>query len=182
MPTHPIGERPMTSGERSARLVLKHRKAMAEMRNSFNNSFGLLMKAGSFIAENGNKEDAYEYFREAEIHSKHLEYLNERLAPYEKEIHQPGFVERKGFETHKPAERLLVTKNLSGIQMTALQRQAVYEADRASRRPEINARYGHLAKAEKPEPLDIEELKELEPQQAGVAMVEHIQPVRDNGN
>lgn len=32
------------------------------------------------------------------------------------------------------------------------------------------------------DPVIFAEIKALEPQQAGVAMVEHIQPVRDNGN
>jgi hypothetical protein len=145
MPTHPIGEKRMTSGERSARSELKKRLDLHQTRVIMTDSANALLQAGRALAAadpNADRKLVNECFRNAEVLARQVDNINFKLAPYEKQIEQADYIPRKGFELPDPTLTVVMTDE---------DKQKIYEKRRELWRPSIKARYGHLAKAESKE-------------------------------
>jgi len=139
MPSYPIGDEPMSSAQRSRRSILQQRQQLGYIRDALKQAADLHLRVGRILSESGKKAEADECFQMAEISVLHVEILNKRLEKHEEEIANAKLPDRFGRPTLEPMERLV---------LTATDKQKAYRAQRAARRPEIDARYGHLAKSE----------------------------------
>lgn len=159
MGSHPVYDRPMTSGERSARNLLQQRQEIADIRTTLVESIELLLAHGTLLNEAGFRKEAFDAFRMAEVHNNHIQVINNRLKPHEDKIKSVRLPPRKGFPIPqdprkpllfaKPEEAKERARPMTEAEEAESLEQLAYKARRAARRPEIDARYGHLAKAEK---------------------------------
>lgn len=146
MPTHPIGEKPMNSGERSARNLHVQRQEIADSRTILTESADLLLNVGRMLDSLGQKEEAYDCFKMAEIQVNQISIINRRLRYHENNLQRFKMPPRKGFTPPDPRTNLVITGQRPGEGNPA---QLAYEMKRAALRPLTDAAFGHLARAEK---------------------------------
>ena len=168
----------MTSAERSARNDAIRVQKYATVREVMQECADIHLEAGRTLSEAGMKDIAHKSLRQAEIAFNTIKILDTMLVGYDHVIKTKAELMLDNSNLPNPWYTTLAEK----AEKPKISKQEEYEALRAKRRPLIDTLYGHLAKAEKEEPVEPAALEALEPHAAAVDMVHDIKPVRDNGS
>lgn len=144
-----IFERRMTSAERSARNDAIKIQNYATFRDVMRKSAEAHLEAGRTLSEMGKRQVAHESLRMAEVTTNTIKILDYILADYEHIIMTPAELMRDNSNLPNPWNTT-ISEKMAELKKPE-DKQATYAAQRAALRPITEKRFGHLAKAPKPD-------------------------------